>query len=187
MNDGIRKPVRRIGGVTFAGGTPYHTVMAPAEHAGEQVMAPEVAQAMKRVMAEVVERGTARRAAAAVLLEGRPAIIGGKTGSGDNRFHTFGPGGWVRASRAINRTATLVFYVEDRYFGVITAFVPGAEAESYDFTSSLPTAVFRLLAPALQRGLGSPSRELRIATHAARGAAPEPRAPAPREERRRSD
>ncbi len=158
VNDGIRRPVRRIESVKFAAGTPYHTVMAPREEPGLRVMAPEVARAIRSALAEVVERGTARRAAGALAGPGGPLVIGGKTGSGDNRFQVFGPGGVIRASRAVNRTATFAFFVEDRYFGVVTAFVPGGEADHYGFTSSLPTAVFRLLAPALHSRLDPDSR-----------------------------
>jgi len=154
MNDGIRVPVRRIEEITFAEGTPYQTVMAPNEPPGVRVMGPEVARALRGAMAGVVSRGTAVRAAGTLTdSAGSPLPIGGKTGSGDNRFQTFGSGGWIRSSRAINRTATFVFYLGDRYFGVITAFVPGSDADAFVFTSSLPVAVFRLLAPAIQRRL----------------------------------
>jgi hypothetical protein len=60
-----------------------------------------------------------------------------------------GRGGQVVEDRAINRTSTLVFFIGDRFFGTFTAFVPGAEADDYDFTSSLPAQVLRLLGPAL--------------------------------------
>jgi hypothetical protein len=154
MNDGVRLPVRRIEEITFAEGTPYHTVMAPDRARGERVMSAEVAGTLREAMAGVVSRGTAVRAAGTLTdSAGSPLPIGGKTGSGDNRFQTFGSGGWIRSSRAINRTATFVFYLGDRYFGVITAFVPGSDADAFVFTSSLPVAVFRLLAPAIQRRL----------------------------------
>ncbi len=165
MNDGVRVPVRRIEQIRFAAGTPYHTVMAPDQGRGERVMSPEVAALLRDAMAGVVSRGTAIRAAGALTDSGgSPLLIGGKTGSGDNRFQTFAPGGSLRSSRAINRTATFVFYVGDRYFGVITAFVPGSDADGYAFTSSLPVAVFRLLAPALQHRIG-PSCKLQGASN----------------------
>jgi hypothetical protein len=74
---------------------------------------------------------------------------GGKTGSGDNRFQTFNRYGAVTSSRATNRTATFVFYIGDRYFGVITAYVQGREAENYRFTSALPVTLLKLLAPTI--------------------------------------
>jgi len=94
---------------------------------------------LRAVLAEVVETGTARRVAGAFVgPDGKPLVVGGKTGSGDNRFKTFSRGGQVVSSRAVDRTAVFVFYVGDRYFGVILACVPGPEAERYSFTSSLP-------------------------------------------------
>jgi hypothetical protein len=62
-------------------------------------------------------------------------------------------GGETVTSRAANRTATFVFHVGQRYFGVITAFVDGPAAGAYRFTSSLPVTVLKLLAPALSAGL----------------------------------
>jgi len=73
--------------------------------------------------------------------------VGGKTGSGDNRFETFNRAGGIITSRATNRTATFVFYIGERYFGVITAYVQGREADNYHFTSSLPVTLLKLLAP----------------------------------------
>jgi hypothetical protein len=36
-----------------------------------------------------------------------------------------------------------VFFLGDRYFGVITAFVPGPEAGEFGFTSSLPVEILK--------------------------------------------
>jgi hypothetical protein len=83
---------------------------------------------------------------------------GGKTGSGDNRFKSFGRGGGVLTSRAVNRTATFAFYIGDRYFGVISASVLGKQADRYTFTSALPVAILKLLAPALNARLVSQKR-----------------------------
>ncbi|HMA79627.1 MAG TPA: hypothetical protein VKR81_02005, partial [Candidatus Binatia bacterium] len=44
---------------------------------------------------------------------------------------------------------TFVFYIGARYFGVITAYVQGREAENYRFTSGLPVMVLKLLAPTI--------------------------------------
>jgi hypothetical protein len=101
-------------------------------------------------MAEVVEQGTARRLNGVFKLsDGNVVTVGGKTGSGDNRFETFNRAGGVITSRATNRTATFVFYIGERYFGVITAYVQGREADNYHFTSSLPVTLVKLLAPTL--------------------------------------
>ena len=81
------------------------------------------------------------------LGDGAVVPVGGKTGTGDNRYEMYGPGGKVIASRVINRTATFVFLIGDRYYGTVTAFVPGEKAAEYGFTSSLPVQIFRELAP----------------------------------------
>src|SRR6266571_5866317 len=101
-------------------------------------------------MAGVVESGTARRLSGVFRLsDGSRITVGGKTGSGDNRFVIFNCHGGVITSRATNRTATFVFYIGERYFGVITAYVQGREAENYHFTSSLPVTLLKMLAPTL--------------------------------------
>jgi hypothetical protein len=86
--------------------------------------------------------------------QGASLVVGGKTGSGDNRYKTFARGGAVRSSRAVSRTAAFAFFIGDRYVGVIAASVTGPEAGTYHFTSSLPVALLKLLAPAI----GSRSR-----------------------------
>ena len=107
------------------------------------------------MLAEVVTVGTARRIDKAfVTPEGLPVQVGGKTGSGDNRFESFSRGGHLVGSRVVNRTAAFVFYVGERYFGVMLAFVPGSEAAQYKFTSALPVSILRLLSPAINRRLG---------------------------------
>jgi hypothetical protein len=101
-------------------------------------------------MAEVVEQGTARRLSGVFkLADGKRISVGGKTGSGDNRFETFNRAGDVVTSRATNRTAAFLFYIGERYYGVVTAFVQGREAENYHFTSALPVTVLKLLAPSI--------------------------------------
>jgi hypothetical protein len=55
----------------------------------------------------------------------------------------------VLSSRAINRTATFVFYLGPRHFGTLTAFVPGRAAENFRFTSALPVQVLKGMAPIL--------------------------------------
>jgi membrane peptidoglycan carboxypeptidase len=156
VNDGVRRPARVIRGVRFAPGTPYHMALEPAPEApgarGEQRVLPApVARALRALLAEAVERGTARRASGAFRgPDGSPIPLGGKTGSGDNRFETYAGGGQLVASRAVSRTAAFVFYVGDRYYGVITASVTGPKAAQHRFTSALPLAGLRLFAPAIE-------------------------------------
>jgi membrane peptidoglycan carboxypeptidase len=150
LNDGMKRPTLRLTRLSLARGTPYETIIRPKSNHGEQVMHPAVARALRAVLAEVVERGTARRLAGAfVRTDGTRVVTGGKTGSGDNRFKTFSRSGGVTSSRAVNRTATFAFYIDDRYFGVLTSFVPGREADRYSFTSALSVTILKLLAPAI--------------------------------------
>lgn len=154
VNDGVRQPMLRLTRLHFGAGTPYETEMAPRRDTGEPVMRPEVARALRGALASVVEAGTARRLSGAFKdADGRRLVTGGKTGSGDNRFKTFGRGGFLKSSRPVSRTATFAFYVGDRYFGVMTAFVPGQESGRYEFTSALSVNVLRLLAPTLNARL----------------------------------
>ncbi len=150
VNDGVRRPATSLARVHFASDTPYETVLERTADHGEQPLAGEVARTVRRAMAEVVEQGTARRLAGAFLLpDGKRVTVGGKTGSGDNRFQTFGRGGELISSRATNRTATFIFYIGERYFGVVTAYVQGREAENFSFTSALPVTLLKLLAPSI--------------------------------------
>ena len=150
VNDGMRRPATSLAKIHFARGTPYETVFERNPVKGEQVLVPEVARTVRKVMAEVVEQGTARRLQGVYrLANGTLLPVGGKTGSGDNRFETFNRYGGVTSSRPTNRTAAFVFYIGDRYFGVITAYVQGREAGDYHFTSGLPVTILRLLSPLL--------------------------------------
>jgi hypothetical protein len=76
-------------------------------------------------------------------------VVGGKTGTGDNRFGVYGPGGKLLESRAVNRTATFAFFLGERHFGVITAYVPGPLSDKYSFTSALPVQILKTMAPDL--------------------------------------
>jgi membrane peptidoglycan carboxypeptidase len=121
--------------------------------ASEQVMKPEVAAALRKALTSVVEDGTARRLKGAFNRPGKKApivvTVGGKTGTGDNRYEVYGPDGSLRESRAVNRTATFAFFLGERYYGVITAYVPGALADNYSFTSALPVQILKNMAPQL--------------------------------------
>lgn len=75
--------------------------------------------------------------------------MGGKTGTGDNRGQLLDDSGRPVGSTVLNRTATFVFFVGDRHFGTLTAFVNGPAAAHYRFTSSLATQVMKVVAPHL--------------------------------------
>jgi len=150
VNGGMRLPTSRIEQLHFAAATPYETVMRRADQQPERVMKPEVAAALKAALTDVVENGTARRVRGSFTLQDKtPLTIGGKTGTGDNRIDVFGAGGQLVRSRSVSRTATFVFFIGDRYFGVITAYVPGQTAQNYNFTSALPVQILKNLAPEL--------------------------------------
>jgi hypothetical protein len=98
----------------------------------------------------VVSDGTARRAKTAfVKSDGSIIAVGGKTGTGDQRFDVFAPGGRLIESRYVNRTATFVFNIGERFFGSMIAYVHGPESANYDFTSALPVQLLVTLAPSL--------------------------------------
>ncbi|RAU43281.1 MULTISPECIES: transglycosylase domain-containing protein [unclassified Pseudomonas] len=154
QNDGIRVPALRIDSLRFAADTPYETLLSNNPDLGKRVMPSEVAAAMREALSQVVDAGTARRVSGSFkTLDGTPLAMGGKTGTGDNRIESIGSGGRVLASKAINRTATFVFYIGDNHFGTLTAYVPGRAAEGFKFTSALPVQVLKGMAPILNRYL----------------------------------
>jgi membrane peptidoglycan carboxypeptidase len=151
LNDGVHKPDIRIQEMHFAEGTLFDTRLAPLPRAGTRVYPAELARVVKNAMFDVVKHGTGRRAYGSVVTEDRTVLeIGGKTGTGDNRLEVRDRQGRLIDSRAINRTATFVFVIGDRFFGTVTAYVPGPVAGSYRFTSALPVQLFRRLAPNLE-------------------------------------
>ena len=151
INNGVRKPVQRIDSLHFAKGTPYETLVRHAQApVGEQIIAPEVARAVADAIRGVVSDGTAKRVKTAFkMADGSVIAVGGKTGTGDQRFEVFGAGGRVIESRFVNRSATFVFNIGERFFGSMTAYVHGPESEKYDFTSALPVQLLTTLAPSL--------------------------------------
>lgn len=151
LNDGVRLPTYRVEELHFATGTPFETMMVREGRTGEQVTSVEVAQVLREAMTDVVENGTARRVAGAFRTpDGTLLTVGGKTGTGDNRYRTFSPGGRLLESRSVNRTSTFVFFIGDRFYGVVTAYVPGEDADDYTFTSALPSQILRELAPMVE-------------------------------------
>ena len=150
INDGLRLPTVRVERLHFAEGTPYETATVRKKHEGKQVLNADVAAITRRAMLRVVEQGTARRIHKAfVRKDGVPIEVGGKTGTGDHRYETYGSRGQLIASRVVSREATFVFFLGDRIFGTVTAYVPGPKAASYSFTSSLPVQVLKILSPTL--------------------------------------
>jgi membrane peptidoglycan carboxypeptidase len=150
LNDGMRLPMVRANYINFAMSTPFQTMMARKITVGTQTMHPAIAKILRVALRDVVANGTAKRVDGAFTApDGTMIPIGGKTGTGDHRFEQYGKGGEVISSRVVNRTATLVFYIGDRFFGSITAHVAGEQAANYHFTSALPSQMLRSLAPTL--------------------------------------
>lgn len=156
VNDGMRYPTARMDRLQFAKKTPFETILALNKSAeGERVMRTDTARVLRAALQDVVENGTARRVNKAFLdSAGKVIPIGGKTGTGDNRYETFGKGGNLISSRVVNRTATFVFYLGDRFFGTVTAHVQGQDAAKYNFTSALAAELLKGLAASLQPLVG---------------------------------
>ncbi|HWN80866.1 MAG TPA: hypothetical protein VNM87_02105, partial [Candidatus Udaeobacter sp.] len=155
--DGARAPTQRMRTLDFGNGTPYETRFERTFETPEQVMPKEVAVALRTCLLDVVENGTARRAYGAVKRpNGTIVPLGGKTGSGDNRVKSFARGGRLTGSRVVSRTASFAFFMGDRFYGVITAYVAGPEAAEFGFTSSLPTQILKMLGPALTPIVNAP-------------------------------
>lgn len=149
-NDGIRLPHVRLTQLHFATATPYDTTMTPTPVA-ERVLAPEIATVVKQALFDVAEQGTARRIHGAFKqMDGSPMRVGGKTGTGDHRYKRFGPNATLIDAQAVSRTAVFMFIIDDRFFGTLTAYVTGADAAHYHFTSALPVQVLKTMAPTLQ-------------------------------------
>ena len=150
MNDGQRLPTWRFSQVELAVGSPYETVLLPNPSAPERIFPVEVARVLQEALARVVSGGTARRLSGAFRLpNGTVFAAGGKTGTGDNRIFTINAQGERGASKALNRTATFVFYLGDSHFGTLTVFVTGRAASAFSFTSALPVQTLKGMAPIL--------------------------------------
>lgn len=151
LNDGLRLPSTRIERLHFAAATPYETDLSRQPAQPQRVLPVEVAKAAREALRAVVESGTASRLNGVFKdANGQPLAVGGKTGTGDHRYDTYGKGGVLLSSRVVSRSGTFVFYIGDRYFGTLTAHVRGPEAAGYSFTSALTTQILKVLAPALE-------------------------------------
>lgn len=151
LNDGARKPLLRFDKLHFAANTPYETVLEPSNMQIKQVLDPEIAKVVRQAMKNVIDTGTAKRLKDSYKdAAGNPLPIGAKTGTGDHRRDEYASGGRLIASRVINRTGTIVFYIGDRFFGTVSAHVAGAEAADYKFTSALSAQMLKSLQPVLQ-------------------------------------
>ncbi|WP_020160729.1 transglycosylase domain-containing protein [Methylobacter marinus] len=150
LNDGVRQPLVRFESLHYAEATPYETLLNRSVSQGQRVMPAEVARVARGALIGVVEGGTATRLRGTYTdLDGKALAVGGKTGTGDHRRQVWGEKGRLIESIFISRAATFAFFLGDRFFGVITAYVEGPEAEQYHFTSSLPVQIVKFLEPTL--------------------------------------
>jgi len=151
LNGGVKQSTTNLERVHFGAGTPYDTELAFRPSDPERVMSEEVAATLLHALAGVVDEGTAIRVRGVFVgTDGKPLPIGGKTGTGDNRFDSFGPGHRLIESRPVDRTATFVFFLGDRLYGTVTAYVAGPEAGDYHFTSALAVSLLKALEPELR-------------------------------------
>jgi hypothetical protein len=124
--------------------------MKKAPTKGERIFAPEIAKVARGALVGVVEGGTAGRLNGVYTDDkGSRLSVGGKTGTGDHRKQIWGAGGSLIESKFISRAATFTFFIGDRFFGVITAYVEGGNSGLYHFTSSLPVQIIKFLKPTL--------------------------------------
>ncbi|MEW9586823.1 transglycosylase domain-containing protein [Paraburkholderia sp. DGU8] len=157
-NDGNKVPTESLTQLDFAKDTPYETHFQRAAVAPQQQLSPEIADVVRTLLRDVVTGGTARRLAQGMTFpDGQTLTVYGKTGTGDQRFNVFAKGGRLIESRKVNRSATFVFAMGDRFYGTLTAWVHEPYAARYEFTSALSVQLLKSLAPALQPLLENPA------------------------------
>ncbi|MFM0033292.1 transglycosylase domain-containing protein [Paraburkholderia strydomiana] len=156
-NDGNKVPTESLTQLDFAKDTPYETHFKRAALAPEQQLSPEIAGVMKTLLRDVVTGGTARRLAQGMTFpDGQTLAVYGKTGTGDQRLNVYAKGARLIESRKVNRSATFVFAMGDRFYGTLTAWVHEPYAAHYEFTSALSVQLLKSMAPVLQPLLDSP-------------------------------
>jgi len=151
VRGGMRVPAIRLDELHFATGTPWETLLRYRGMNAERVLPGEITDVLKAALLDVVGKGTAIRLAKGLQPAAGVTIpVGGKTGTGDHRTEEFDAAGRQLRERVVNRTATFVFFIGERFYGTVSAYVPGEHAADYSFTSSLPVELLRQLAPELQ-------------------------------------
>ncbi len=150
VNDGVRLATVRFESFHYATATPYETVLSKIPESGQRIFAPEIAKVARAALVGVVDGGTAGRLRGIYTdADDKPLVVGGKTGTGDHRQEIWGERGRLISSKFISRAATFTFFIGDRFFGVITAYVQGPNAGNYHFTSALPVQIMKFLKPTL--------------------------------------
>lgn len=164
VNKGMRLPLRKVQSLDFAQETPYETHFKNSALAAERLLPGEITDVVRRSLIDVVEGGTAKRLKGGLRqANGKRVEVGGKTGTGDHRFEVYAPGGRLVSSRAVNRSATFVFLIGDRFFGTMTAYVPEPYAANYKFTSALTVQLLKSLTPTLLAMMETPASDASLA------------------------
>lgn len=142
LNDGKLFSNEILSEISFAERTPFFTKFSYQSEPAQQVLPAIIAKTVKKALYRVVSDGTAIRLKKGLKIANNKYLkVAGKTGTGDHRFKEYTSSGALKEARVVNRTATFMFIVDDRFFGTISAFVPGEQAKNYKFTSSLPVAL----------------------------------------------
>ncbi|RAR65143.1 transglycosylase [Paraburkholderia unamae] len=158
-SNGEKLPTHSFDSLEFARGTPYETRFVHAATPPQPLVSPEISQVVRELLTSVVEGGTAKRLAEGLTLpDGKTLPVYGKTGTGDQRFNVYAPGARLIESRKVNRSATFVFVIGDRFYGTLTAWVHEPYAARYTFTSALSVQLLKSLAPVLQPLLETKSK-----------------------------
>ncbi|WP_144152292.1 transglycosylase domain-containing protein [Paraburkholderia sp. BCC1885] len=150
-NGGDKVPTESIASLDFAKDTPYETHFVRATLAPQAQLSPQIVKVVRGMLSDVVQGGTAKRLADGMTFpDGKTLPVYGKTGTGDQRFEVWAKGGRLIESRKVNRSATFVFMMGDRFYGTLTAYVHEPYAARYDFTSAMSVQLLKSLAPVLQ-------------------------------------
>jgi len=156
--NGEQVPTHSIESLDFARGTPYETRFVHADLPPRPLVSPRITAVVRSMLSAVVQGGTAKRLADGMPIgDGRTLPVYGKTGTGDQRFNVYAPGARLIESRKVNRSATFVFAIGDRFYGTLTAWVHEPYAARYTFTSAMSVQLLKSLAPVLQPLLDEPA------------------------------
>jgi membrane peptidoglycan carboxypeptidase len=155
---GEKVPTHSIESLDFARGTPYETRFVHADVPPQPLVSPQITTVVREMLTSVVQGGTAKRLADGITFaDGRTLQVYGKTGTGDQRFNVYAPGARLIESRKVNRSATFVFVIGDRFYGTLTAWVHEPYAARYAFTSAMSVQLLKSLAPVLRPLLDQPA------------------------------
>lgn len=148
LAEGIMYPKTSISIINIGKGTPFESSFEFNGGQKKRVLSSEVASIAKEGLLNIVSKGTAIRLKDGIKIGDEILQVGGKTGTGDHRYVIYRGG--KKEKRVVNRTATFMFILGDKYYGVVSVLVPGIEAASFNFTSALPVQILKNLAPELE-------------------------------------